>query len=153
MLDAVVSCDLGTLLSGGQATVVINAYAPVTVGTFSNTGAVTSNVSDPNSANNSVTVTVQVKAPSADTLKVTKCYTNANTPSGGEMLIKASSSDTTARLFAYRPDGTLIGEVQNGGGSRYGGTVMPWQPYDPVNVTIKSSSGGSITVPTTPFQI
>lgn len=69
------------------------------------------------------------------------------------MLIKASSSDATARLFAYRPDGTLIGELQIGGGSRYGGTVMPWQPYDPVNVTIKSSSGGSIRVPTTPFQI
>jgi hypothetical protein len=64
-----------------------------------------------------------------------------------------SSSDASARLFAYRPDGTLIGEVQNGGGSRYGGTVMPIQFYDPANVTIKSSSGGSITVPTTPFQI
>ena len=84
-----------------------------------------------------------------DSIKVSKCYYN----SGGEMLIKASSSDATARLFAYRPDGTLIGEVQNGGGSRYGGTVMPYQPYDPVYVTIKSSSGGSVTVPTTPFQI
>ena len=69
------------------------------------------------------------------------------------MLIKAASSDPTARLFAHRPDGTYIGEVQNGGGSRYGGTVMPWQPYDPIYVTIKSSSGGSVTVPTTPFQI
>jgi hypothetical protein len=35
----------------------------------------------------------------------------------------------------------------------HGGTVMPIQFYDPVNVTIKSSSGGSITVSTTPFQI
>ena len=84
-----------------------------------------------------------------DSIKVSKCYCN----SAGQMLIKAASSDATARLFAYRPDGTLIGEVQNGGGSRYGGTVMPWQPYDPVYVTIISSSGGSITVPTTPFQI
>ncbi|MBI3414403.1 MAG: hypothetical protein HY043_03640 [Verrucomicrobia bacterium] len=86
---------------------------------------------------------------SVDTIKVSKCYCN----SAGQMLIKAASSDATARLFAYRPDGTLIGEVQNGGGSRYGGTVMPWQPYDPIYVTIRSSSGGSITVPTTPFQI
>ncbi len=84
-----------------------------------------------------------------DSIKVTKCYCN----SAGQMLIKAASSDTTARLYAYRPDGTYIGEVQNGGGSRYGGTVMAWQPYDPVYVTIISSSGGRITVPTTPFQI
>jgi len=91
----------------------------------------------------------QVKAPATDSIKVTKCYTN----SGGQMLIKAASSDASARLFAYRPDGTLIGEVQNGGGSRYGGTVMPWQPYDPVRVTIRSTSGGSVTMATTPFQI
>ena len=84
-----------------------------------------------------------------DSIKVSKCYYN----SAGEMLIKASSSDASASLFAYRPDGSLIGEVQNGGGSRYGGTVMPYQAYDPVYVTIKSTSGGSITVPTTPFQI
>ena len=146
---ATVSCDLGDLASGGQATVVVNVTAPLAVGTFSNTGTAGSSVADPNSANNSVTVSIQVKAPAVDTIKVTKCYTNT----GGQMLIKASSSDVTARLFAYRPDGTLIGELQNGGGSRYGGTVMPYQPYDPINVTIRSSSGGSITVPTTPFQI
>jgi hypothetical protein len=91
--------------------------------------------------------------PKADSIKVTKAYTNATPDSGGEMLIKASSSDTSARLFAYRPDGSYIGEVQNGGGSRYGGTVMPYQfTYSPT-ITIQSSSGGSITVPTTPFQI
>ena len=84
-----------------------------------------------------------------DSIKVSKCFCN----SAGQMLIKAASSDPTARLFAYRPDGTYIGELQNGGGSRYGGTVMPWQPSDPGSVTIISSSGGSITVPTTPFQL
>ena len=88
-----------------------------------------------------------------DSVKISKCYTNATTGSGGQMLVKASSSDPTARLFAYRPDGILIGEVQNGGGSRYGGTVMPYQPYDPVYVTIKSTTGGTSTVPTTAFQI
>ena len=84
-----------------------------------------------------------------DSIKVSKCYYSA----GGQMLIKASSSNPTARLFAYRPDGTYQGEVQNGGGSRYGGTVMGWIPYDPGYMTIKSSSGGSIDAPTTPFQI
>jgi len=88
----------------------------------------------------------------ADIVQVTKCYTNATLSGGGELLIKANSSDRAARLFAYRPDGALIGELQNGGGSRYGGTVMPYQPYDPVKVTVKSSSGGSVTVPTTGFQ-
>lgn len=83
-----------------------------------------------------------------DTIKVSKCYYGF-----GEMLIKASSSDPTARLFAYAPSGYNLGEVQNGGGSRYGGTVMPYYPTDPVFVTIISSSGGSITVPTTPFQL
>jgi hypothetical protein len=87
-----------------------------------------------------------------ESIKVSKCYTNATISSGGEMLIKASSSDPSAHLSAYRPDGTLIGPVQNSGGSRYGGTVMPWQPYDPVDVTVRSSSGASVTVPTTPFQ-
>ena len=88
-----------------------------------------------------------------ETVSVSKCYTNATATAGGQMLIKAQSTNSGARLFAYRPDGSPIGEVQNGGGSRYGGTVMPWQPYDPVNVTVRSSAGGSVTVPTTPFQI
>ena len=88
-----------------------------------------------------------------DQIKVSKCYTNATATTYGEMLIKASSSDPTAHLYAYRPDGTYQGEVQNGGGSRYGGTVMGFVPFDPGTMTIKSSAGGSITVPTTPFQI
>ena len=148
-VDPMVSCSLGSLAAGGQATVVVSASAPTTVGGYSTTATAASTTGDPNPANNAVTVGVQVKTPSVDTIKVSKCYING----GGEMLIKGASSDPTARLFAYRPDGTLIGEIQNGGGSRYGGTVMAYQPYDPVNVTIRSTSGGSITVPTTPFQI
>jgi hypothetical protein len=85
-----------------------------------------------------------------DTIKVSKCYYQVGS---GEGLIKASSSDSTARLYAYLPDGTLYGEVQNGGGSRYGGTVMPYLANDPVYVTIRSTSGGSVTVQTTPFQL
>jgi len=151
--DPVVSCDLGSLASGAQAVIVVNAYAPTVVGTYSDTGSTSSGTADPNPANNGVTVTVQVKTPAADSIKVSKCYTNAGVAGGGEMLLKASSSDATARIFAYRPDGTLIGEVQNGGGSRYGGTVMPWQPYDPGSVIFRSTSGGSTTAPTTAFHI
>ena len=85
-----------------------------------------------------------------DTIKVTKCFYDVPT---GQMLIKASSSDPSASLYAYLPSGKYQGEVQNGGGSRYGGTVMGYIASDPHFVTISSSSGGSITVPTTPFQL
>jgi hypothetical protein len=64
----------------------------------------------------------------------------------GERLIKASSSDTTAHLYAYTPSGTYLGEAQNGGGSRYGGTAMGYVGADPVNVTLIGSSSGSLTV-------
>jgi hypothetical protein len=85
-----------------------------------------------------------------DTIKVSKCYYDAPT---GEMLIKASSSDPNATLHAYFESGMSLGYVQNGGGSRYGGTVMGFVGYvDPEYIVILSSSGGSIVVPTTPFQ-
>lgn len=87
-----------------------------------------------------------------DIIDVDKCWTNATATSGGQLLVSASSSDQSARLLAYRADGTLIGEVQNGRGQRYGGTVFPWQATDPGAVTIRSSSGGSITVRTTPWR-
>jgi hypothetical protein len=85
-----------------------------------------------------------------DTIKVSKCYYDAPT---GEMLIKAGSSDPNATLHAYFVSGMSLGYVQNGGGGRYGGTVMGFVGFvDPVYIVILSSSGGSIVVPTTPFQ-
>jgi len=87
-----------------------------------------------------------------DTIKVSKCF-YFDTGSYVELLINASSSNSSAHLYAFLPDGTYLGEVQNGGGSRYGGTVMPYYPTDPVLVTIISRAGGIIVVPTTPFQL
>ena len=85
-----------------------------------------------------------------DSIKVTKCYYDVDS---GQMLIKASSSDVTAHLYVYLPDRTYKGEVQNGGGNRYGGTPLGYIPHkDPGTIIIVSSSGGSISVPTTPFQ-
>ena len=84
-----------------------------------------------------------------DSIKVSKCYYMAGATA---MLIKASSSDPTARLFAFLPNGTALGEIQNGGGSRYGGTVVGYYGPDPVYILIISTSGGSILAPTTPFQ-
>jgi hypothetical protein len=67
-----------------------------------------------------------------------------------ELLVSASSSDGNARLSVYAQSGAYIGEVQNGGGGQYGGSVF-FSMTDPVTLTIKSSSGGSITVATVPF--
>ena len=85
-----------------------------------------------------------------DSIKVTKCF---YMPGATGMLVKAASSDVSARLFAYLPDGTYLGELQNGGGSRYGGTVLIAPSYDPGYVVVVSSSGGTTAAPTTPFQI
>jgi uncharacterized repeat protein (TIGR01451 family) len=57
----VVSCDLGTILKGGQATVQINVNAPSTAGTYSDTGTASSPLADPQPSNNSATVTVKVQ--------------------------------------------------------------------------------------------
>ena len=88
-----------------------------------------------------------------ETVTVTKAYTNATATSGGELLIKASSTNTSAILTAYRPDGSVIGFVVNGGGGKYGGTVMAYQSYDPIAITVRSSTGASVTVPTTAFGV
>jgi hypothetical protein len=82
-----------------------------------------------------------------DTIKVSKSWwTNIN----GALLINAKSSNPAAHLYLYIPSGQYLGEVQNGSGGPYGGTVF-YVPFDPVKITLVSSSGGIITVPTTPF--
>jgi hypothetical protein len=86
-----------------------------------------------------------------DTIKVNKCY-YFDTGSYIELLINASSSTSSAHLYAYLPDGTYLGEVQNGGGGQYGGTVF-LTLYIPATITIRSSAGGTITVPCVPGQI
>ena len=128
-------------------TIVAGALCACFIATTGGHGASASGSSGGGGSTPSPTSTVKL-----DTVQVSKCYTNI-AMGGTEMLIKAASSDSSARLFAYRPDGTLIGEVQNGGGGQYGGTVMPAQFYDPLKVTVRSSLGGSLTVATTPFLI
>lgn len=88
---------------------------------------------------------------SVDTIKVSKCY-YFPTSSYVELLINASSSNSSALLYAYLSDGTYLGQVQNGGGGRYGGTVFVTL-FIPPTITIISSSGGSITVPCVLGQI
>ncbi len=86
-----------------------------------------------------------------DTIKVNKCY-YFDTGSYCELLLQAVSSNSAAHIYAYLPDGTYLGEVQNGGGGRYGGTVLGTY-HVPATITFISSSGGSITVATQPMQL
>jgi len=86
-----------------------------------------------------------------DTIKVSKCY-YFDTGSYCELLLQAVSSDSSAHIYAYLPDGTCLGEVQNGGGGRYGGTVFGTY-HVPASITFISSSGGSITVAASPMQL
>jgi uncharacterized repeat protein (TIGR01451 family) len=60
-----VTCNLGTMPKGTQYSVTISLNAPVTVGTFANTGAAASGTADVQPANNASTVTAQVKTPLA----------------------------------------------------------------------------------------
>jgi uncharacterized repeat protein (TIGR01451 family) len=72
-------CNVGTIPKGGQVTVVVNVNAPSTASTFSNTGTATSSTADPQTANNSVTVTVQVKASTGGVCKGGVCDTTTTT--------------------------------------------------------------------------
>ncbi|MBI4261667.1 MAG: DUF11 domain-containing protein, partial [Actinobacteria bacterium] len=56
----VVSCDLGTLAQGAGTTVTIDVTAPPKPGTVSNTASVTGYLVDPDTSNNSATVTTRV---------------------------------------------------------------------------------------------
>lgn len=46
-------------------------------------------------------------------------------------------------LYVYRPDGTFQREVQNDGGSRNGGTVMDFLPYDSGHMISVSNYGAT----------
>ena len=83
-----------------------------------------------------------------ETIKVTKCY-YAETGGYVELLISATSSNSAAALYAFLPDGELLGQVFSGG--RYGGTVFLTASV-PDSITIISTLGASITVPCLPFQ-
>lgn len=65
MASMSVSCVVGALAKGTQATIVVDLNAPVSAGSFSNTATATSAISDPQTGNNSVTVAVRVDNPLA----------------------------------------------------------------------------------------
>ncbi len=85
-----------------------------------------------------------------ESIKVNKCE-YAGTEGFVELLINAGSSNSTAHLYAYLPSGAYLGEVRNGGGGRYGGTVFVAYSV-PATITINSSAGGAVTALCVPFQ-
>lgn len=86
-----------------------------------------------------------------ETIKVSKCFSTFSDV-WSQLLIKASSTNGSAHLYAYLPSGAYLGEVQNGSGGRYGGTVFGTYS-NPAYILIVSSTGASVVAPTTPFQL
>jgi uncharacterized repeat protein (TIGR01451 family) len=62
-IGTLVTCNLGFLSKGGQATVMVSVKAPVVSGSIANVGVASSAVPDPFLANNSVTTNSQVTVP------------------------------------------------------------------------------------------
>ena len=57
------TCDVGSLANAASATITINATAPATAGTVSNTATISGNETDPNPANNSASASTDVTVP------------------------------------------------------------------------------------------
>src|SRR4029077_14160157 len=57
-----VFCAVDALANGATATITINATAPATAGTITNTATISGNETDPNPANNSASATTNVTA-------------------------------------------------------------------------------------------
>jgi hypothetical protein len=94
------------------------------------------------------TIASMAAVPKVETIKVTKRFYVA---SNRTLLISGTSSNATARLFLYRSSGSPIGEIQNGAGGKYGGSVF-FAGSDPVSLTIVSSTGGKVSFTTAPYQ-
>jgi hypothetical protein len=80
--------------------VTININAPPTVGTFSNTGVITSDTPDPQPANNRVTVSAQVKTPLAPCPQLVD-----QTVYNGMMMFGSVDSFGIFEQFGFRANG------------------------------------------------
>ena len=94
----VVTCDLGDVLKGGQATVQINVHAPTTAGTYSDTGTASSPLTDPQPSNNSATVTVKVQP-------LPTCTLPAGQTTNGMVMEKYTNSSGLFEDFLYQVNG------------------------------------------------
>ena len=90
-----VTCDLGSIASGGDATVTITV-TPTAAGTLQNTASVSSTTPDPIGEDNFSFANTEVQAPPTGTLTVVKQVTNDN---GGS----AVASDFTLHVTGNSP--------------------------------------------------
>lgn len=94
-----VTCDLGTLLNKGQATINVGVRAPQAGGTYSNTGTASSTLADPQPANNSSTVGVKVQPLPTCTLPA------GQTTRHGMIMAKYTNSSGLFEDFLFQVNG------------------------------------------------
>jgi uncharacterized repeat protein (TIGR01451 family)/uncharacterized repeat protein (TIGR02543 family) len=166
----VVTCDLGTLADGANATVTINV-TPNSAGAIGNSAEVSSNETDPNGGNSSSTATTTVN-PIQHTLTVTPAGTGVGTVTSdvggincGTTCSDSFASGTVVTLTATADPGSTF----TGWGGDCSGTVSPTSvtitsdktctatfdlvPPASFTLTITSAGSGNGTVTSSPAGI
>jgi uncharacterized repeat protein (TIGR01451 family) len=125
----VVSCDLGTVSSGGSATVTITV-TPTTQGQITNSATLTGSGNDPDLSNNSDSTTTTVNpstGPSAD-ISVTKSVDDASPDEGATITYtvtvtnQSSTEDATGVVVTDTLPSGVTYVFDDGGGSYIPGT-------------------------------
>ena len=146
-----VNCSGSTLASGASADVIVVVNVPATVaaGTITASSSVTATTGDPNSANNSTTVTTQVLVncdlavtnsgtPSPVTAGNTITYTQIVTNSGPSNCSTATVTEATPANTTF----VSVGVVTSGGGTW---TCPNSAPVSCANPSVPPGSTGTIT--------
>jgi uncharacterized repeat protein (TIGR01451 family) len=151
--NGAVQCNLGTILPGNIATVVITA-APQAVGTLTNTWSLTTASSDTNTVNDSATalVTVSFLAPNIVAGGATLLTQGLAPPNGainsGEMVTVAFTLDN----IGTGPTTNLSATLQNSGGitpittsQAYGVIPVGGSSVEPFTFTAQGAPGATVT--------
>jgi uncharacterized repeat protein (TIGR01451 family) len=121
-----VTCNIGTLPSGGFANVQISVRT-LLLGSISNTASVAATTFDPSTANNSSTATTTVNADCSSRPKITQTVTH---PSAGVIRVQltaganagAPNNKIVSNKFLATPNATL--ELPEGGASGFNGSFL-----------------------------
>jgi uncharacterized repeat protein (TIGR01451 family) len=109
----VLTCNLGTVANGGKATVtIIVSIVPDGVGTITDSATVSSDVTDPNTANNSASQTTTIGAATTFALTVTEGGTGTGTVTSAPAGISCPSGCSAS--FASGTAVTLTATPTNG---------------------------------------